>query len=156
MSTPKLYVLVGVPGSGKSTWVAHQEWADRCAYISTDLHVDRYAQSQGKTYNEVFKDFMPSAVKMMSDDVVLARSQGKDIIWDQTSTTINSRRKKFNMLPDYYAIAIVFKTPKTEELERRLSSRPGKNIPKHVINKMINDWEDPTVEEGFKEIWYAS
>jgi hypothetical protein len=38
---------------------------------------------------------------------------------------------------------------------RRLMSRPGKEIPEHVITSMIDGWEDPTEEEGFKEIWYA-
>jgi hypothetical protein len=34
--------------------------------------------------------------------------------------------------------------------------RPGKEIPDHVIASMIASWEEPTEEEGFKEIWYAS
>ena len=153
---PKCYQLIGVPGSGKSTWVAHQEWADKCAYISTDIHIERQARFEGKTYNEVFKDFMPFAVKMMADDVVTAREAGKDIIWDQTSCTIASRRRKFNMLPDYEHIAVVFKTPERSELDVRLSGRLGKHIPKNVIDSMIASWYEPTEAEGFKEIWYTS
>jgi predicted kinase len=152
---PKCYQLVGVPASGKSTWVAHQEWADQCAYISTDIHVERYARQEGKTYNEVFKEFMPFAVMMMADDVVEACEAGKDIIWDQTSCTVASRKKKFNMLPNYMHIAVVFKTPERSELDVRLSGRFGKHIPKNVIDSMIANWEEPTVEEGFKEIWIA-
>ena len=152
---PKCYQLIGVPGSGKSTWVAHQEWADKCAYISTDIHIERQARFEGKTYNEVFKDFMPFAVKMMADDVVTAREAGKDIIWDQTSCTIASRRRKFNMLPDYEHIAVVFKTPERSELDVRLSGRFGKHIPKKVIDSMIASWNEPTEDEGFKEIWTA-
>jgi predicted kinase len=153
---PKLYVLIGVPGSGKSTWVNSQEWASDCAYISTDHHVESYANLHGKTYSEVFKDYMSAAVKLMANDVIEAREAGKDIIWDQTSTTVASRKKKFNMLSDYYAIAVVFRTPARDELDVRLSGRPGKHIPKNVIDSMINGWEEPTEEEGFKEIWYTS
>lgn len=152
----KLYVLVGVPGSGKSTWVNNQEWAKDCAYISTDKHVEEYAKSVGKTYSEVFKDYMPTAVNLMAADVVDARDAGKDIIWDQTSTTLASRKRKFNMLPDYYAIAVVFATPDRDELDVRLSGRPGKHIPKKVIDSMIAGWDEPTEEEGFKEIWRAA
>jgi predicted kinase len=152
---PKLYVLVGVPGSGKSTWVNSQDWASNCAYISTDKFVDAYAHEVNKTYSEVFDYIMPKAVKMMADEVVTARELGQDIIWDQTSTTAGSRRKKFKMLPDYYAIAVVFKTPAMDELNRRLQGRPGKNIPDHVMRNMIDNFEMPSEEEGFKEIWYA-
>lgn len=152
---PKCYQLIGVPGSGKSTWVLNQNWAVTCAYVSTDKWVDIYARETGSTYSKVFTHFMPTAVECMVKEVELARSMGRDIIWDQTSTTVKSRLKKFNMLPDYEHIAVVFKTPEHKELMRRLSSRPGKDIPDHVIASMIAGWEDPTEEEGFKEIWYA-
>ena len=152
---PKLYVLVGVPGSGKSTWAHNQDWFTDCEYVSTDKWVDMVAARQYKTYNEVFKAYMPTAVKLMTNEVIDARAEGKDIIWDQTSCTVGSRMKKFNMLPDYYAIAVVFKTPEQEELNRRLASRPGKNIPEYVMQSMIDSWQEPTKDEGFDEIWHV-
>ncbi len=152
---PTVYVLVGVPGAGKSTWIRNQDWARDCAIVSTDAFVDQEAERQGKTYNEVFKDYMPTAVKLMADQVVQAREAGQDIIWDQTSTTVASRKKKFNMLPKYHAVAVVFPTPEPAELERRLTSRPGKNIPWNVMQGMISGLKVPTEAEGFDEIWYA-
>lgn len=152
---PKCYQLVGVPGSGKSTWANSQEWINDCVYVSTDMYVERYAQSQGKTYNDVFEEFMPEAVNLMCQDVIVAREQGKDIIWDQTSVSVKSRKRKFNMLPKYQHIAVVFETPEKEELDRRLASRPGKNIPENVMRSMIDNFDMPTEEEGFKEIWRA-
>ena len=152
---PKCYQLIGIPGSGKSTWASTQEWSEGIVYVSTDEFVEDYAKSVGSTYSDVFADYMPKAVDLMCDKVIWARKEGKDIIWDQTSTTIKSRARKFNMLPDYYHIAIVFKTPEHKELMRRLLSRPGKDIPDHVIASMIASWEEPTEEEGFKEIWYV-
>lgn len=151
----KCYQLVGVPGAGKSTWVANQNWAKDCAYISTDHYVEKFARRMGKTYNEVFDLVMPRAVNLMTRAVVRAREAGKDIIWDQTSTSVKSRKRKFNMLRDYEHIAVVFATPEKDELERRLASRPGKNIPAHVMQSMINGFDKPTEDEGFKEIWYV-
>ena len=153
---PKCYQLIGVPASGKSTWVANQEWAKDCAYISTDSWVELYAKEQGKTYSEVFVEYMPKAVNIMTEHVKLARDAGQDIIWDQTSTTEKSRAKKFRMLPGYEHIAIVFETPSRIELQRRLDNRPGKEIPEVVIEGMINSFEMPSEQEGFKEIWFAS
>ena len=153
----KLYVLVGVPGSGKSTWHSDQEWLKGAAYISTDRYVEEYAKNMGKTYSEVFKEVMPKCVEYMTGDVINAREEGRDIVWDQTSTTVDSRLKKLRMLPEYHAIAVVFNSIDREELNRRLQSRydSGKIIPENVVQGMINNWEEPTLEEGFQEIWYV-
>ena len=155
---PKCYQLVGVPGAGKSTWIKDQIWALGLTVVSTDAFVEDYARAQGKTYSEVFTDYMPTAVNLMAAQVVRARELDHTIIWDQTSTTLASRARKFNMLPDYDHIAVVFRTPEHTELMRRLASRwdDGKIIPEHVIASMIASWEEPILEEGFKEIWYAS
>jgi len=154
---PKCYQLIGVPGAGKSTWIKNQDWALGLTVVSTDMWVEIYAKEQGKTYSEVFTDYMPTAVDLMAKQVVFAREHGHTIICDQTSTTIASRTRKFNMLPDYDHIAVVFRTPEHTELMRRLVSRweSGKIIPEHVIASMIASWEEPTLEEGFKEIWYT-
>lgn len=152
---PKLYVLIGVPGAGKSTWVSSQDWTKDCAYISTDHYVEKFARRLGKTYSEVFDLVMPRAVNLMTKAVIRARRAGRDIVWDQTSTSVKSRKNKFRMLRDYEAIAVVFRTPEPAELARRLANRPGKHIPQDVIDRMIGAWQEPTLEEGFKEIWYA-
>jgi len=151
----KCYQLVGVPASGKSTWIKNQDWALGLTVVSTDVFVEDYARAQGKTYSEVFADYMPTAVDLMVEQVVRAREHGHTIIWDQTSTTVKSRIRKFRMLPDYEHIAVVFRTPDEEEHQRRLKTRPGKVIPEHVLHDMVWNFEMPTEEEGFKEIWYA-
>lgn len=154
---PKAYILVGVPGSGKSTWIAKQpfDW-NNTVIASTDIYVEREAKRQGKTYSEVFKDTMPAAVEHMAKTVVDAVKNGQDIIWDQTSTTKHTRAKKLRMLPGYEKIAVVFSTPNEKELARRLGLRPGKEIPPHVMSSMIDKWEEPSEAEGFDNIIYAS
>ena len=152
---PKCYQLVGVPASGKSTWIKEQEWAKDIPVVSTDHFVEEYAKKQGKTYSEVFNDYMPIAVKLMVNQALICQANGLDVIWDQTSTTKASRTRKFNTLPGYEHIAVVFQTPDRIELKRRLDSRPGKEIPDSVIEGMLASFEMPTEEEGFKEIWYT-
>jgi predicted kinase len=149
----KCYQLIGVPAAGKSSWIQQQVWALGLTVVSTDAFVEQEAYRQGKTYSEVFDEYMPTAVKLMAEQVVRAREAGHDIIWDQTSTTVKSRRRKFAMLPDYEHIAVVFATPQSDELDRRLASRPGKNIPWNIMQGMIKHFEEPTEEEGFVEIW---
>ena len=157
---PKCYQLIGVPGSGKSTWYKNQDWLGEDKkdhkYVSTDQHVEGYAQDQGKTYSEVFAEYMPTAVKQMMVNVNMAAAFQMDIVWDQTSTTVISRARKFNALPassNYEHIAIVFSTPDLDVLKERLASRAGKEVPWEVVQGMIDNWEEPFLEEGFKEIW---
>jgi predicted kinase len=147
--------MVGVPGSGKSTWIRNQTWALGLTVISTDAFVEDYARAQGRTYNEVFREYMPTAVDQMAAQAVFAREHGHSVIWDQTSTTVSSRRKKFRMLPDYDHVAVVVGTPEPAELACRLAARPGKSIPDYVMLSMLQKWEDPTLEEGFQEIWHV-
>ena len=154
---PKCYQLIGVPGSGKSTWIKNQEWALAIPVVSTDNFVDAHARKQGKTYTEVFEEYMPMAIELMINQVVAVREAEHDVLWDQTSTTVNSRKKKFRMLSDYDHIAVVFRTPKIEVLKERLIGREasGKVVPWDVVQGMIDNFEMPTEEEGFKEIWYV-
>jgi len=151
----KCYQLIGVPCAGKSTWIKNQIWTLGLTIVSTDAFVEDYARAQGKTYSEVFKEYMPQAVDLMAKQVVRARELGHTIIWYQTSTTIASRTRKFNMLPDYEHIAVVFTTPAIDVLKERLASRPGKEVPWEVVQGMIDNFEMPTEEEGFTEIWHT-
>lgn len=155
MNSPKLYVLVGVPASGKSTWISNQDWIGDCVVVSTDVYVEKFARRLKSTYSGVFNLVMERAIRLMMRKVNKAKRENKDIVWDQTSTTVASRKRKFKVLPNYYPIAVVFKTPDMIELNRRLNSRPGKIIPQHVINDMINNFVMPSVEEGFQEVWFA-
>ena len=150
---PKCYQLIGVPASGKSTWIKDQIWALGLTIVSTDTFVEDYARSQGKTYSEVFKDYMPTAVDLMAKQVVFAREHKHTVIWDQTSTTIKSRERKFNMVPNYEHIALVFHRPDLVVLKERLANRTGKEIPWEVVQGMINNFDMPALEEGFTEIW---
>jgi predicted kinase len=152
---PKCYQMIGVPGSGKSTWIRNQIWALGLTVVSTDTFVEDYARAQGQTYNQVFEDYMPTAVDLMVRQVAFAHEHGHSVIWDQTSVTVASRRKKFRMLPDYQHIAVVFCTPEPAELADRLAARPGKIIPEEIVQDMIERFEMPTLAEGFQEIWHV-
>lgn len=158
---PKLWMLIGVPGSGKSTWIENRSYGNEgigrdITILSTDHFIEVVAQQKGLTYNDVFKDTIKNAEHKMWDDLKYATDNGHNIIWDQTNLNRKSRAKKLIMIPDHYQkIAIWFPTPDTEELQRRLASRPGKTIPDHVIKSMIESIEYPEFDEGFDVIWNA-
>jgi len=149
---PTLYMLIGVPASGKSTWLAKQDLSN-ASVLSTDNYIEAAAKTFGKTYNDVFKDEIKNATSNMDILLIDAIAMNDDIYWDQTNLTIKSRKGKLMRIPDgYRKVAVVFPTPDKKEWERRLNSRPGKTIPKNILANMVNSLEMPDKSEGFDEI----
>jgi predicted kinase len=153
---PKLYMLVGVPAAGKSTWIdGHNKSAMMVA--SSDAYLDRIAANQGKTYNDVFADNIKAANQHAHQVAQQAFDLGLDLIWDQTNLNRKSRAPKLAMVPDHYEkIAVYFPTPDKPEHDRRLANRPGKSIPHNILMGMIRGLEKPTHDEGFDEIMQVS
>ena len=154
---PKLYVLIGVPAAGKSSWVEDQpcDW-ERAVVVSSDDYIKRYAESRDKTYNEVFNAYAPTAMKLIHNDVASAVDKGYDIYWDQTNISAKTRASKLKAVPDTYEkIAVMFMTPDDAEHTRRLAERPDKKIPDSVMSRMKAQLELPTEIEGFDEIIYV-
>lgn len=150
---PTLYMLIGVPGSGKTTWIKNNK--KDAVVLSTDDYIERAAEKHSKTYSEVFKDVIGFATDQMEKDLVQAVRNKQDIIWDQTNLTAKTRKAKLNKIPrDYNKVAVFFGVP--SDLRDRLASRPGKTIPEPVIISMINQLQPPTQEEGFDEILHAN
>lgn len=151
--TKKAYILIGVPGSGKSTWVKQNHNQENTVILSTDNFIQDYADLSGKTYSEVFPDKIKWAQIEMKKDLKYAIENNLDVIHDQTNLTRKSRRMVMQDLikAKYDITAVIFPIPL--DLDVRLKSRPGKNIPDHVIQMMIKNFKDrdnyPTYEEGF-------
>lgn len=150
------YILIGIPTSGKSTWVNEMlPILENFEVISTDNIIEDIAKSEGKTYSEVFADNIKDATSTMMDNLNEAKRQNKSIIWDQTNCSVKSRKNKIRLLDGYEKIAVVFEIPSQIELERRLQSRPGKHIPFSVMNSMIDSFTIPTSDEGFDFIMHV-
>ena len=151
---PKFYMLIGVPASGKSTW--RGQYTGDAAVISTDDILEQTATASGRTYNEVFKENIKFATQLATERAKEAFAADKDVIWDQTNLTKKSRKPKLDMVPEHYRRdAVFFETPSEEEWQRRLNSRPGKNIPWNVLMGMASTLERPDPEEGWNIVEYV-
>lgn len=155
LEQPEAYVLVGLPGSGKSTWVREKNRDGKYVLISSDDHLEMYAKSRGKTYSDVFDEYVKQATAMMRTDFKEAIEDGKSIIWDQTNMTSKKRKGILQQIPkNYRKIAVVFQLDPAE-LMRRLDKRAqdeGKHIPNHILSSMAKSFEMPSKAEGFNEI----
>jgi len=151
---PTLYMLIGLPGSGKSTWTANQmfDW-NNTVIASTDGFLDRFANDSGISYDDAFKVAYKDASNHLSKTIADAVKNGYNIIWDQTNVMKGARIKKLRKIPDSYKkIAVYFPAPDEKELARRLASRPGKTISPHIYQDMLNNLEIPTKDEGFDDV----
>ncbi len=159
MRTPVLYMLIGPPYAGKSTWTKEQiRKAGHYDYaiVDTDTWLEGRAKALGRTYGEVIHSEMPDAKRLMDHQLRNAIKANADIYWDQTNMTKNSRKGKLKKIPAHYdKVAVVFKAPDAVELARRVALRKDKVIPQHVLDNMAASYQEPTYDEGFTRIIHA-
>ena len=166
------YMLVGLPGTGKSTWTdrfkrkhiselneqsfkTNTQFQYNLSVISTDDIVQTIADQHRLTYNQMFDNITYSFAEKISHKLAKFSFERNDIvIWDQTNLTIISRAKKLVLVPSHYKkICIVFRIP--DDHIDRLQSRVGKIIPEDVMMNMIKSYQQPTLTEGFDDIQSA-
>lgn len=153
---PEIMVLVGLPGSGKSTFIKQLKSEKKYVVVSTDDIFEQLAKDAGVNYTQAFNTFPYKEVEReMFSSLNKALSRRDNIIVDQTNMTVKSRNRKLSMVPTgYKKIAVVFSVDEAE-LQRRLVAREkteGKSIPKSVISSMKSSYQAPTKSEGFDEI----
>ncbi len=166
-----LIMLIGLPGSGKSThrddFVAISEIANSPVdIISLDVMIEA-TMTPGESYAEAFLRIQKTGeLKQMDKQMYLdAAKFNKEknpddypvVIWDQTNLTAKSRKRKLDMFDDsWFKEARVFELT-DDEWNRRLTKRQketGKSIPAHVLNDMAKSYERPSLDESFNFIQY--
>jgi predicted kinase len=152
---PYLWIGVGFPGTGKSTWIKQNceiRSTQQIVVLGTDYLIDAHALRIGKTYNQVFTDYIDEATTLFFAQVQTALAADWNVFIDRTNLTVKARRKILSLVPKHYKkLAIVFTCDK-EVHEVRLQMRPGKTIPKGVLQSMADTFVYPTIEEGFDSV----
>lgn len=136
---PILYVMVGIPGSGKSYWATNfLNNSYNRVYVSRD-NVRLGMLKEGEAYfsheKAVFQQFVEEIVKYLK--------LGNDVIADATHNTKASRDKLINAIraagvadSDYEIIFVVMKTSLNKCIHRD-NTRTGRA---HVTESVIRDF----------------
>lgn len=149
----RLFMMVGAPGTGKSTFVANNLkdgfiWIsrDRIRYSLLEEGDDYFAKER-----QVFNQFI------LSINEAILWDEYPNIIIDATHLTKASRAKVLKRLASVDEIrAIVMTTPLEIALERNTKREGRERVPDDVIKSMYDSFELPTKEEGFDSIAYIN
>ena len=153
---PLLVMLVGLPGSGKSTAAVRLAEAIRSQgravdIVGTDAYLEAEARRRGLSYAKVFAEDYDAAKRRMREQAREAIRQRRSVIWDQTNLTMKARNLRLRLFPEeYLRIAAVMPTPDHKAWEHNLSRPPGRAVPRDVFDRMRAEFQRPSMEEGFK------
>lgn len=140
---PILSVMVGISGSGKSTFAEGLKTSLHAELVETDaIRVELTGNAADQTQN--FRVFL--VAKKRVNDLL---AQGKNVIIDATSVSIKDRKdwveigKKNNAEVRAYFVDTPVSTAKARNLKRL------RQVPEHVIDRQASRLQPPTKSEGF-------
>lgn len=141
----KVYMLIGLPGCGKSTWTK-----DRSEKVfSSDEYRDRMfggrpqdKQSHQKVFDQLHKDLAATL------------SEGVDCIYDATNLN-RKRRKHFisQVARGHEVEAVLFNIPLNIVHEQNEQRKGDRRVPEEAIDRMLKGFHIPCKAEGFSKIF---
>ena len=141
MKTPRLTVLCGLQGSGKSTYAKSL----KAEVVSSDAIRKEFPGIKNDT---TFQKVYERINKLLSE--------GKNVVLDATNITNKSRRQVFqNVKVPCKKICVIFNIPYNICLERvRERNKKGDEhfVPEEVVENYYHSFQIPFYEEGWDEI----
>ena len=149
---PFVMILIGPPLSGKSTWI--RENFPTTDVISRDEIVMEVYGS--KNYDKAFANVDQKKVDMvLHQRLTQANKERKNVIIDMTHMGSKRRRTNLDYFDDeYYKIGVIFPILSDEEYQERNKKRikeENKNLPMHIIKRMISQYQPIREDEGFNK-----
>ena len=145
-----LYLMIGVPGSGKSTYAKNiLKYGD--IYISRDeirysllTEEDDYFAKE----NEVIKTFIDNIDKLLVNEEYCG-----DVYADATHLSPKSRAQVLNQLKNKDKVSAIYLDIPLDLILERNAQRKGRAlVPENVVRRMYNSIILPTKVEGIEEL----
>lgn len=141
----KFYMLVGLPGSGKSTYSNKLKEENVAVYSSDAIRLELFGDDEDQSHNvEVFAELHRRVVNSLASNI--------DTCYDATNISSKNRKTflaSIGKIP-CEKIAIVFATPYSECLSR--NQLRDRHVPDYVIERMYKNFTMPCIQEGFSEV----
>lgn len=147
-----LYILIGIPCSGKSTYASRYLNKPNTVIISSD-EVRNELMGTCEFYKKTNDLVFDSAKYMIKN----ALSKGLDVVFDATNTNSRNRKSILKIAKEISCktTAIIFLTPIQICINRNLKRSKERQIPLEVILRMAKFDSDKVHTEGFDEVKYV-
>ncbi len=142
--TPSLWIVSGIPGSGKSTWISTfiATATSPIVIVSTDeLRAELLGDATEQGANlKIFK--------IAHSRVRAALRAGKSVMFDATNLLKKHRSQvwRIGRACGARSIAVVLATPLSEALRRNQTR--SRQVPEAVIARFFLQWQRPSVSEA--------
>lgn len=146
-----LYLMCGVPGAGKSTFLKNRVKSNKGVIISRD----KIRFSLVKP-DEPYFSKEKEVTKTLWDEINKELASGNTVFVDQTSLTKKSRKWLLtHITSDYNHINLIWIDESLETCLERNEQRKGTRgyVPRESIINMHNHFEEPSLDEGFYRIF---
>lgn len=163
---PRMILLVGLPCTGKSTYIANNIDPNEFEILSVDSHIDaevarRRTNGEEATYRSIWDEYHPTAKRLFKESLMKALEDKKNIIIDKTNLTLATRAEYIALAleNDYRVEAVIFETPEESlynHLLRKRGERTGKIIYPEVILERQQSFCMPSEDEGISRIEHVN
>jgi tRNA uridine 5-carbamoylmethylation protein Kti12 len=150
----KAYLLVGYPGSGKSTWAREKVKAKKDNMVIVNRDSLRTMFKGTYEYEQEIEPLVKSAAE---NAVTAALDYSYNIIIDETNLTVEGRKRWVGFLKTEawiqsqpLSVEVVHFTESQMNVPNRMTDDPRGCTEEHwrkVITKMKEDFEEPTLDE---------
>lgn len=138
-------MMVGIPGSGKSTAAARLARGESVVLIAT------YKMRAELTGSEADRSLDRLVFPRVQAAIARALAEGRNVVYDATNLTRRERKKILRILPPGTRKVCCFLDVALEGALRRNAAR-ARVVPPPVIAKMRAKLEVPATDEGWDEI----
>ena len=157
MVNPICFIMIGLPGSGKSTVAESYAKKFNADILSTDKFIEYQADWFGLTYNEAFNQFYPDAEKTFKLNVANALKDKRNVIIDRTNLTLKRVKfvKRFTEAGFQVVYVLVERSEDVLDKVNEERKKTGRHLSDEVRNRLKESYIPPTIEEGAHKIVYV-